>query len=226
MTLTYGFATREWDDWQECCRSWLRNAKDHHRISVAIGKDLMPAYQEIYEKTDGDAIAYLHDDLVCYEQDWDVRVLKQFDDPFVGIVGVAGALGHGHPDLYKVPYRLSNLARQSFLSNMVDAEKHGARFTGERDVAIVDGMALFIRRPILDKGKGWPVDKPYGYFLYAEWACCEARRQGYRIRLVGIKVQHLGGKSSGFISPKENYEAAHQYLYDNNHDVLPYRVKE
>ena len=131
---------------------------------------------------------------MIYEKDWDLRVLREFNDPTVGMVGFAGALGHGHPDLYKVPYHLPNLARQNFMSNMRSAETHGARFTSERDVAVLDGCALFVRRSILKKWGGWPKNRIIDYFLYSEWLGCEVRRQGYRIRLVGVDFEHLGRK--------------------------------
>jgi len=91
---------------------------------------------------------------------------------------------------------------------------------------VLDGFALFVRRSILDKVGGWPVNEKYGYWLYSEWLCCETRRQGYRIRLVGVDCEHLGGKSSGHIATSPSYEEAHHYLWENNRDMLPYRVKE
>ena len=188
--------------------------------------DVMPAFQELYEMSTAPVLAYIHDDVEIFENGWDERVLQQFEDPQVGVVGFGGALGHGRPDLYQVPYYLPNLARQNFMSNMRSAEKHGARFGGERDVAILDGFALFVRRSILDHVGGWPVGKPYGYFMYSEWLCCEARRQGFRIRIVGVECEHLGGKSSGFIAPTENYALAHSYFYEHNRDVMPYLVRD
>lgn len=165
-------------------------------------------------------LAYLHDDVLCHEQGWDTRVLKEFEDPTVGLVGFGGALRHGTDDIYKTPYRLQQLARDGYLSNTDDAEVHGQRFTGECDVAVLDGFALIVRREILDKAwhpvltgavavagghiyrhiykespRGWPVNNLtfhcYDYFL-----CCMAHRLGYRIRLVGIKCHHLGGQTS------------------------------
>jgi len=186
-----------------------------------MGLDVMPALQQGYESTTEPILCYLHDDFKILEDNWDARVLKEFNDQSVGMVVTCGARGHGVRHLYETPYHLPNLARQNFMSNMVDAEVHGERFTGERDVVVGDGMALFVRRTILDKVGGWPVDKPVGYWLYAEWLTCETRRQGFRIRLVGIKCQHLGGKSSGFISPSISYEEAHRWLFENNRDVLP-----
>ena len=110
------------------------------------------------------------------------------------------------------------------MSNMRDAEKHGRRFTGERDVAVLDGFALFVRRSVIDQWGGWP---KFGvsYFMYSEALCCEVRRLGQRIRLVGVDCEHLGGKSSGAELPY-SYEEEHAYFYENNRDVMPYRVSE
>lgn len=225
-SMVLAIATRRWEGWERCVQTWRDTANRSHFQFVVCDCDVMQAYQYAYEGTVEPIIGMIHDDVEIFEKGWDERVLREFEDPQVGLVGFGGALGHGAPQLYTTPYHLPNLARQSFLSNMRSAERHGARFGGERDVAVLDGFALFVRRTILDRAGGWPVDKPYGYFMYSEWLCCEARRQGYRIRLVGVDCEHLGGKSSGFISPEENYEEAHRYFYEHNRDVMPYRVKE
>jgi GT2 family glycosyltransferase len=222
--MVYCIATRCWAGWEDCVRSWDETASQAHRHSVVANTDVLDAFQMCYMRTEEPILAFIHDDLMIYEKGWDERVLRQFSDPGVGVVGFAGALGHGVPHLYEVPYHLPNLARQHFLSNLRTAEIHGGRFTGERDVAILDGMALFVRRHILDTVGGWPRNKAVGYFMYSEWLCCEARRQGYRIRLVGVDCDHLGGKSSGYIPASDNYEEEHRYFYEHNRDVMPYRV--
>jgi len=219
-------ATRDWEGWRDCVNSLLGTADCELSTCFVGAMDVVPAYQHAYKVTQSPILCYAHDDLMVYEFGWDMRILKEFKHPNVGMVGFTGALGHGTPDLYANGYHLPNLARQTFLSNMRDAEKHGYRFAGERDVAVCDGMAIFVRREILDRWGGWPVNKPYGYWLYSEALSCEVRRQGYRIRMVGIDCLHLGGKSSQFIAKSPTYEEAHYYLWNNNRDVLPYRVPE
>lgn len=223
MRLALGVATCEWEGWRESFRSWVLNSKDFPMPYFVKHKSIMEAYWEIHKRSKIWTITgYIHDDLVCMEKDWDVRVANEFKDPKVGIVGFAGALGHGSPKMYEEPYKVSNMARQNFISNMKDAERHGGRFTGGCDVVVLDGMALFVRREVLEKVGGWPQDGTVGYFLYSEWICCMARRMGYKIRLVGVACDHLGGKSTG-LNPiaKFNYEEEHRWLYENFKDVLP-----
>ena len=223
--MVFAIATRKWAHWADCVKSWRETASKAYPEQIEVDMNIVEAYQKAYEESTESIIGMVHDDCMIYEKDWDLRVLREFNDPTVGMVGFAGALGHGHPDLYKVPYHLPNLARQTFMSNLRTAEVHGARFTGERDVAILDGMALFVRRSILKKWGGWPKNRIIDYFLYSEWLCTEARRQGYRIRLVGVDCEHLGGKTAGMVPMQDNYEEAHRFFYDSNKDVLPYRVE-
>jgi GT2 family glycosyltransferase len=225
MKLVLGFATRKWKGYLDCIESW----KPHpYPVVIIEDMDVLPAYQAIYTVTDEPIIGYPHDDVMCYEPKWYERVLCEFEDPTVGMVGFLGATRHGRPDIYKTPYDLPQLGRFGVKSNMRDAERHGQRFTGECDVAVLDGLAMFVRRSILDKVGGWPLDTPIGYFCYDYWLSCEVKRQGFRIRLVGVDVAHLGGKSSGFIDPDPNksHAASHKWLYEHSRDVLPFEVKE
>ena len=195
------------------------------------------SYQWIYENADdADVIAYLHDDVECKEKNWDQRVMREFEDPSVGVVGFGGAPRHGHPDLYKVPYKLQNLARYNYRSNVTDAEVHGERFTGSCDVAVIDGFAIVARRVLLDCCGGWPVDRYPPHHNYDYWICAMAHRHGYRVRMCGIRCHHRGGgtaigtayhewcKTTKWGSDVAMHEAGHRLIYEDFRDVLPFSV--
>ena len=225
-TMVYCIATRRWDGWTDCVKTWRNNASRKYPEFIVYGKNVLEAYQECwmesqdFEHSDP-ILAYCHDDLRIEEKDWDLRVLKQFDDPNVGMVGFGGGLGYCKPYLYTEPFNINNMVRSGFRSNLRNAEDHGERFTGECDCSVLDGYALFVRRSILDKVGGWPVDKPIGYWLYAEWLCCETRRQGYRIRIVGVDCEHLQGKTVTLVNMTDDFETSHRYLFETCIDVLP-----
>jgi hypothetical protein len=200
-------------------------------IFIVDGKDgMLPAYQSGLLNTTADILAYLHDDTIINDPGWVTKVLREFEDPKVGLVGFGGATRHGDPFMYKKDYEYSQLARAGFASNMRDAENHGERFTGAKDVAVLDGFALIVRRAVLEESGGWPMDTPIGYICYDYWLCCMARRLGYRIRLVGIACDHLGGQTFVKLGigqdPKhwKQYLDSHRYIYDEFKDVLPYEV--
>ena len=224
--MIYGVATCDWVGYKDCIKSWKDNASASYPVYEVHGKDILTAYQEICDHTTEPIIAMCHDDLMINEKDWDLRVLNQFDDPKVGLVGFAGAPGHGAHDMYKSPYHLCQLGRVGFRSNMKDAALHGAAFTGEQDCAVLDGLSLFVRRTVLEEAGGWPLGTPVGYIGYDYWICCMTRRLGYKIRLVGVSCDHLGGKSTGLNpSLQVDFEGAHRYIYDEFKDVLPYMVE-
>jgi hypothetical protein len=248
-------ATRSWIG-QGC--SWRPAETDclieMHRfqpvpVLIANGScGMLPAYQRGFMVTAhdfdsgyyaADILAYLHDDLLIHDTDWISRVLKEFEDPQVGLVGFGGALGHGSPSLYREPYDYHQLGRSDFLSNMSDAEKHGKRFTGSCDVAVLDGFALIVRREVLEKAGGWNAaiellsnsnsNEPL-HHCYDYWLSCITRRLGYRIRLVGIGCTHKGGSTYvklGVGKRESNwlqFLEAHSRIYDHFKDVLPART--
>lgn len=220
--MVFGVATRGWQGFAACVETWQATASKRYQEFYAIDMDIVPALQYIYEKTTEPIIAYIHDDVNIFEKYWDLRVLKEFEDPTVGMVGFGGALRHGSKDLYRIPYQLQQLGRSHFMSNLRNAEEHGVRFSGEADAAVFDGFAIFIRRAILDKIGGWP--KRSGYFMYCEAISCEARRQGYRLRLVGVDCEHLSGKTASMVQVTDSHPEAHVWLYNKYRDCLPFAV--
>lgn len=180
-------------------------------------------------------IAYIHDDVEIREDNWYDRVEAELNDPTVGIVGFGGAKRHGTPDLYKRPYKLTNLARFDYYSNVDDAEEHGTRFDGAMDVAVLDGFALIVRRELLDKMGGWKPDKWPPHHLYDYRACAEAHRHGYRVRCVGVRCHHYGGrtatsseyqewcKTTKWGSDVEMHKQGHRMYFDEYKDVMPWR---
>lgn len=198
-------------------RQW-DNSKDN------IG--VVAAYQKLYEESDEDVLLYLHDDVTCREQGWDEKVIHEFEDPQVAVLGFGGALYHGHPDIYKTPYKLQQLGRSFYRSNVDDAEVHGERFTGACDVAVLDGFALAVRRSLLDRCGGWSRFQ-LDFFGYDYSICAMAHRHGFRVRLVGIRCHHHGGGTSvagkaGQITSPEAYEKAHRWFYNEFRDVMPW----
>lgn len=190
--------------------------------------------QWLYEHTTAPIIAFIHSDVEIYEQGWDERVLKEFDDPSVGVVGFGGATQLGADDIYRTPYRLMQLRRINYMSNQTDAEAHGRSFTGECDVATCDGFALVVRRMLLDRWGGWPV-KRYPFHNYDNALCIESHRQGYRVRLVGIACTHHGGRTSTTpevqaywqslgTSDQQIHTESHLRLYEDGRGILPLRV--
>lgn len=206
-----------------CLDSWSLTSKlDRKDVELMIRPNtpdsnlgVTGSLQWLYKHTTAPVIAFLHSDCEIFEPGWDERVLREFDDPSVGVVGFGGALQLGEDDIYRTPYRLTQLRRIDYRSNTQDAETHGERFTGECDVATLDGFALVVRRTLLNKwhrsepitgfkflsggvdkfSTGWPVSR-YPFHNYDNALCIHAHKTGWKVRLVGIACHHHGGATA------------------------------
>lgn len=230
MTLDIVVATIGADCKDECITSWNPFWRVGDTLSEYPGPDsIMQKYQRGFKRSQADLLAYFHDDLLITEQGWQQRVLKEFEDESVGLVGFGGAIAHGSVDLYRTPYVLQQLGRGNYVSNVEDADVHGRRVEGACDVAVLDGFSLIVRREILQRAGGWPLNTPVGYIGYDYWLSCMTRRLGYRIRMVGVRCLHLGGRSVVAMKqgggPPDHHARAHEYIYREFCDVLPYDAR-
>lgn len=223
----------------EAVNSFLSRSINHYPVTVLDciqGEEagFLHKLQKGYVELKQDILAYFHTDVRCCEDDWDTRVLKEFEDPTVGVVGFGGGKRLGSPDIYKLPYRLQQLARFDFVSNLTDAPVHGRRNRNEEDIAVVDGFCMIVRREFLAKVGGWPIVEYSPFHCYDTWVCCMARRCGYRVRMVGVSCSHTGGGVRGNgefdygkwqeeigLSDQEMHRKNHLSLYQNFRDVLP-----
>ena len=195
----------------------------------------LPWLQYTFEQYGSDVLGYLHDDLIVKESDWEPKVMTEFENPSVAVCGFGGARGVGYPDIYKIPYHYTQLARAHFISNMVDGEKHGERVVIPTDVAFLDSMSIFVRRELLVKLGGWPVDRYAPSHMMDLWICLQAIRHGFRVRMVPVSIEHSGGGSGPDYpkwceTTKWGSDAAmhahnHKEIYNEFSDMLPLEVR-
>lgn len=229
-------------------KGWLdKAAHGHHKVRVCDNPGFGPVrtYQEAFEASAGPILGFLHDDLEIDEAGWDARVERQFAELDVAVVGFGGATRHGAHDIYSSDYELTQLGRLGYASNARDAEVHGARFAGDRDVATIDGYAIFVRRSFLEEVGGWPVSPmAYGrnapggliFHCYDYWITLMARRHRKRIRMCGVACLHRGGgkgdawggwlRSNLGIADSDVHRDSHRWIYDEFRDVLPVNVEK
>lgn len=232
--------------------SWRETANVDPDILIVENEGDGPvrSYQYGFEQSNASIQGYLHDDVYIYEPGWDKRVLAEFEDPQVGVVGFGGGWGHGTDDIYYNMYHVAQLQRLGYCSNSRDADKHGTRFKGSCEVAVLDGYALFSRREVIEKSfhvqpslpegdyhkGGWPV-KELTFHCYDYWLCAMAHRLGFTVRMVGIDCLHQGGQTSTQhqytswlasqgLTDQDIHSGSHVWFHNEFDDVLPYRVPE
>ncbi len=200
---------------------------------------VVPAMQVLYEALpEYSILVYVHDDVTCHDPEWAARVLAEFEDPRVAIVGFGGATGIGVADIYKTRYEISQLQRIGYASNMRDWEVHGAYEAGAKDVAVVDGFFMAVRREFLRQIAGFKWF-PHRFHCYDTALCLMAWRKGWKVRMTGVEVTHHGASFSaspeykkwchenGTTMEKE-HEEPHRWMYDWGvaRDLLPFRVSQ
>lgn len=205
---------------------------------------LVPAMHAVYEKyKDHDIIAYVHNDVslapspnegMVANPNWRERVLAEFENPNVAIVGFGGATGIGVDDIYKTRYQINQLQRINYASNQTDWDTHGAFEDGSREVAVLDGFFLAIRTSFLKQIGGFK-SLPMNFHGYDLAICLLAIRHGYLVKMVGINCTHHGGGTSTTPDYKKwclengttmerEHEEPHLFLYNEFRDMLPFRV--
>lgn len=186
-----------------------------------------------WRQTDATIIGYMHSDMYLLEHRWDQRVLAEFGDPQVAVVGFVGATRLAVDDIYKLPYDYRQLARADVWSNLTDAEVHGGRDAGSRQVAVVDSCAVFVRRQFLERIGGWPArEYPNSSHCSDLWICLMAARHGMQVRMVGVAASHRsGGRGSageGWLNARGGdaamHRRAHDLIYDQFRPELPLRI--
>lgn len=188
-------------------------------------------YQLLLDDCEADVIIYVHDDVTVHDSLWLTKILEPFYLSHTVAVGLGGAVGLGHPDIYKHPYDIWQLARRGYASNQTDAEVHGERFDGVKRVAVLDAFFMAVRTDWLRHIGGWPT-KYLTHHCLDMWLACEAARHKKATWLVGASVTHHGGGTSTKPTYKDakwlqggtlesDHAIPHRWLYDNYRDVLP-----
>lgn len=179
-----------------------------------------------------DILVYAHDDVTIGDQLWLHRIEACLGkNPNAVCVGFGGATSLGRPNLYKQPYRIENMARGGFVSNLTDWQVHGGLETGVKRVAVVDAFLMAVRRDFLMSVGGWPV-KYLSHHCLDLWLACEAARHGKEVYMVGVNCTHHGGgtstkevyRNAAWLqggSLERDHQEPHHWLYENYKDVLP-----
>lgn len=183
-----------------------------------------------------DILIFTHDDLTIHDINWHERVMTIMTaHPDIVACGLGGALGLGVSDLYKKPYKLDDMARQTYLSNQTDAEVHGNCYSGLCDVSVLDAFFMAVSHKFLVSTNGWP--KQLTHHCLDLWLACEVARAKKRMLMTGVSCTHHGGGTS--IKPvyanakwlqggslDRDHQTPHEWIYDKYRDVLPLSITQ
>jgi len=232
-----------------CFASWRQHASEPPPIHVVENTYIgaVPAFRvgvEVMLKkhSDLDVICCFHDDLLIFEQGWDLRVLSCFDDfPQVGLAGFGGWKALGTDDLYQKDYDPLQLLPTEYISNTTDAEKWGSRSHQVERVVAVSRFSQIGRRAFyggfyesewrtkMSRRKTYP--RPWEAInkagiidhFYAGALGCLARRGGWQVLALPVRCRHLGGQTSGDASYQDwaaqEYDGGDRGIWEAAHRI-------
>jgi hypothetical protein len=204
---------------------------------------------ELANMSEADIYAFMHDDVEVHDikdegawwHNWAAEVTPFFTaHPKCGMIGFGGALGLGTNDIYKTPYKLQQLARIDFISNMDDAEAHGRRVTVPTQVAVLDGFCQIIRADAYWDVGGWQKVLDMGIMFHGYDTCmaCLLYEAGWDTWFLPVPCHHHGGRTSttpaydswlrskGINGDQQVHEEAHKILYSRFRNILPIRINK
>lgn len=162
---------------------------------------MVKTIQQGYERSTGDVVVFLHNDVYLYREDWDEYVLDIFrEHEDIGGVGLFGSQG-----VYVNGGRMQDVPAgfAAGWSNMLEAELHGVRMQAKMEyVSIFDGYFMAFRRTVLDAVGG--IDQRYKYHhLYDRDMSLEVLRHGYKNAVIDLPSHH----ASGMTANRPEYQA-------------------
>lgn len=185
-----------------------------------------------------EVVACLHDDLEILVRGWDEEIEELFvRNRHALLCGFGGAKGLGALDIYKTPYRLEQLARVDFISNMKDAEAHGRRSQLPQEVACLDGFSLIGRAKFMLKAFQKFDKLGVIHHGFDSWLGAEAWRVGGTCWYLPVACHHAGGATAvgdprfaQWAAEHADGESAirnhsHRMMYADLRGVLPLRIR-
>lgn len=184
-----------------------------------------------------DQVAFLHDDLALYTDDWWWQVMEAFAGrKEMGLLGFSGCTGVG-PDTLPDAYDPTVFARRGFYSNLTDAEVHGARRMEPCRSAACDGFSLVFRGDYLELWMRFMRAAGIVHHLYDTLAGVIANHLKYEVWYLPVPCYHAGGqttvKSPEYAALARElagndlgiWEQAHKAGWDMFRHMLPIRVE-
>lgn len=203
---------------------------NHKIVNNTENAGVLHSMNQCISESSGDVIAILHNDLYVFEHGWDNRIIEQFRQiPKLGLAGFLGAQGSGWQG-----------GRMNTMSNMLEAEIHGLRERGQRQVAIFDGLSLIGRRTMFEQVGGFDEGYTYHHF-YDRDISLLSYFGGWENWMIGVSCHHKSGITANRpdygkwiaqkmgtqegLGDKASYDKSEQYFINKWKGKLPLMVQ-
>lgn len=196
-----------------CARAHDVSEELRQNIATTIGTDyelividnssndytIFSAYNEGIRRSNGDILCFMHDDILYHTSNWGLNVQKHFEDPRVGLIGIAG--GYYLPAMPCYWFQNStdrcinilqheNGCKEAYLDFLREGKQE------KNEVVAVDGVWFCIRKSLFEQIS---FDEQYGGFhMYDMDMCMQIRKLGLKLYVVyDVLIEHLSIGNAG-----------------------------
>jgi GT2 family glycosyltransferase len=206
------------------------------RSETNVGVPVACNYMIDYAKNKSELFAaIMHSDTVIYQQDWDIYLQGAFAATNAGVIGFYGADGIGTHDIYKNPYRLTQMIRIHTNAGSrcrLSPQVHGHLIFEEdlKACTVLDGFFLATNVNLR-------FDEASPHHMYDNDICLESISAGYMNFILNMDCDHPGGATDSgtdwntiFNRTKQQIHSdAHVHFYNkwapgNRNITLPYFI--
>ncbi|UKT64398.1 glycosyltransferase [Pedobacter mucosus] len=154
---------------------------------------IFEAYNLGVQKSKGDILCFMHDDILFHTENWGSKVIAHFDDPQTGAIGIAGT-----PYIAKMPgsWWAGDLVNQQLLVRKNDILVATTKvcdgvIAKSKPVVVLDGIWLCIRKKLFDKLR-FDTETYKGYHFYDIDICLQIFNLKYKLYCIfDIDLEHL-----------------------------------
>jgi GT2 family glycosyltransferase len=161
------------------------------------GRGICAIYNSGIAKAHNDIVVFMHEDAFFMEKGWDTVLVKKFEEPSIGLVGIAGTqyLFAEHPGWVAA-------GRPFIRGKVIHETRNGENFhmtvfswdDKDADVVAVDGLFFAVRRSLFDR---ITFDEATfdGFHFYDLDICMQVRKTHRLIVTPDIIIKHQSGGS-------------------------------
>lgn len=171
-------------------QTWLEQFRN---VYFEENKGVFPAIRAGLDFADADVVLCMHNDVLIHEQNFDQRILKEFEkDGHLGIAGFFGARG-----VARDGGRMHPESNMKGLEWGQHGSIHGTMMNGTSPAVVFDSLALVIRKSILHACfTDDELDAIAPHHWFDRILTLKMVLRGFHALTIGVAFDHLGGGTS------------------------------
>lgn len=180
--------------------------------------NIFQAYNEGVRRSKGDALCFMHEDVIFHSKMWGLAVSKLLiDEPSVGLLGVVGGqfIPQTPSSYWEGGTRIGKMLQGYIINGVYKTSLEGPEVLTPANVVAVDGFWMCIRKELFDFIQ-WDIITYSGFHCYDLDICMQIWQNGYKVQVIpNVLIEHRspGNTDSSYLEQNRLFfEKWKQYL--------------